>query len=82
MPALFVLDVPEFAALVEYAETQAELTVTHLGEYRKIRGTREIIIPRAATGMGQAVWFGALVGGIEGAIMEFSETRLVIGPDV
>ncbi len=78
MPALFVLDVPEFAPIVDYAERQAGLRVTRLGDYRKIHGEAEIAIPRASTGMGQAVWFSALVGGFEGAILEFSETRLVV----
>ncbi|MCZ6605256.1 MAG: hypothetical protein O7A03_08945 [Alphaproteobacteria bacterium] len=81
MPALFVLDVPEYAPLVAYAQSQAGLTISSLGGYRKIEANDEIAIPRAATGMGQAVWFGALVGGFEGAILEFSETRLAIGPD-
>ncbi len=80
MPVLFVLDVAEFAPIVDYAEGRAELTVTSLGTYRKIEADGEIAIPRAATGLGQAVWFGALVGGYEGTIVEFSETRLVIGP--
>lgn len=80
MPALYVLSVPEFQPLIDHAETAAELTVSALGDYRKIEGDGQITIPRAATGMGQAVWFGALVGGFEGAIIEFSETQLVIGP--
>ena len=80
MPVLFVPDVPEYAPLVDYAAGQAGLSVSTLGAYREIRGDREISIPRAATGLGQAVWFGALVGGLQGEILEFSETRLVIGP--
>ena len=80
MPALFVLDVPEFAPLVVYAEARDGLTVATLGDYRIIRSDGDIAIPRVETGMGQAVWFGALAGGFEGEIVEFSETRLVIGP--
>ena len=81
MAALYVLSVPEFQPLIDYAEAAAELTVSALGDYRKIEAAGAITIPRAATGMGQAVWFGALVGGFEGAIEEFTETRLIITPD-
>jgi hypothetical protein len=82
MPALYVLSVPEFQPLIDYAEAAADLTVTHLGDYRKIEAAGEITIRRAATGLGQAVWFGALVGGIEGEILEFNEKRLMIGPNM
>ena len=80
MPDLFVLDVPEFAPVVASAQSQAGLTVTSLGNYQKIHGAREITISRAATGLGSAVWFGVLVGGFAGEILEFSETQLIIGP--
>jgi hypothetical protein len=65
---------------VDYAGTRAELTVAAQGEYHKIHSGAEIAIARATTGLGQAVWFGALTGGFEGAIIEFSETWLIIGP--
>jgi hypothetical protein len=80
MPALYVLSVPEFQPLIDYAEAAADLTVSAMGDYRKIEGAGTLTIPRAATGMGQAVWFGALVGGFEGDIIAFNETQLVIGP--
>ena len=82
MPALFVLGVPEFKPLVDYAETQGDLTVTAIGDYRKIHSAAEIVIQRAATSLGQAVWFGALTGGFEGVILEFNENRLMIGPNI
>ena len=62
MPALFVLGVPEFNPLVDYAEAQGDLTVTDIGDYRKIYSAAEIVIQRAATGLGEAVWFGAVTG--------------------
>lgn len=81
MPTLFVLDIPEYGPLADFAEGRAELVVTALGNYRKIHAAGEIVISRPATGLGAAVWFGALVGGFEGKILEFNETQLVIGPD-
>ena len=56
--------------------------VTAIGDYRKIHSAAEIVIQRAATGLGQAVWFGALTGGFEGVILEFNENRLMIGPTI
>jgi hypothetical protein len=82
MPALFVLSVSEFQPLIDCAETQGDLTVTAIGDYRKIHSTAEIVIHRAATGLGRAVWFGALTGGFEGVILEFNEIRLMIGPNI
>jgi hypothetical protein len=75
---LFVLEVPEYAPLSDYARTQPDLTVAPCGPYQKISGDK-IEIPRAATAMEPAVWFGALVGGFEGNIVEFGDERLVIG---
>ena len=81
MPTLFVLDVPEFTPLGNYARNDADLTVAPIGNYWKIAGASEISIPRNATGLGQAVWFGVMVGGFEGVVLEFSNDRLIIGPD-
>ena len=78
MAVLYVLNVPEFAPLVNYAEGAAELTVRDHGNYKKIETTSELVIPRAATGMDPAIWFGALVGGFDGSIDEFSEDILKI----
>ena len=79
MPVLYVLAVPEFQPLVDYAERRPDLTVSTLGDYRKIEADGSLSIPRKAAGLGQAVWFGALVSGFEGTIAEFSESQLVIG---
>ena len=80
MPAIYILDVPEYAPVVAYAEARAELKVTALGPYRKISADGRIAIDREATGLGPAVWFGTLVGGLDGEIVEFDEHRLVVGP--
>ncbi len=78
MAVLYVLDVPEFAPLVEYARGASELNVSDHTPYKKIAAEAELMIPRADTGMDPALWFGALVGGFEGKIEEFSEQRLKI----
>ncbi|HVM77645.1 MAG TPA: hypothetical protein VMU06_01410 [Stellaceae bacterium] len=71
MPALYVLKVPEFRPLIACAERDPRLRTTDCGNYVRIDGDPELTIARSATGMGEALWFGSLVGGIEGRISEF-----------
>tara|TARA_B100000315_G_C14512537_1_gene557662 strand:+ start:238 stop:477 length:240 start_codon:yes stop_codon:yes gene_type:complete len=79
MPVLYVVDVPEFQPLVDYARNAPELTVSKQANYHKIEAAGELVIHREATGMDAAIWFGGLVGGYEGKIVEFSEDVLRIG---
>jgi hypothetical protein len=76
MPSLFVLDVPEFASLIAGA---GDHRVERRAGYVLIEAAEKIVVERAKSGLGDAVWFGALTGGFEGRIMEFSADRLVIG---
>jgi hypothetical protein len=78
MAILYVLDVPEFSSLVDFSERAYELSVTNHGAYRKIEAADKLTISRVDTGMDPAIWFGALVGGFEGNIEEFSEHTLTI----
>lgn len=75
MPTLYVLDVPEFAPLLQAA--RAALQVTKHGDYFALSGS-EIRIPRKATGLRKAVWYGALTGGYEGSLRRFDDDELVI----
>ena len=77
MPSLFVLDVPEFAPLIAGAATGH--SVQRRAGYAIVKSTDKVIVERAKSGLGDAVWFGALTGGYEGRIVEFSAERLVIG---
>jgi hypothetical protein len=76
MATLYVLDAPEFAALVGAARNS--LDVGKNGDYFAVRG-EEIRISRKATGLRKAVWYGALTGGFEGALRRFDDDELVIG---
>ena len=76
MATLYVLDVPEFAALV--AAARDTLEVNRHGDYFALAGG-EIRISRKATGLRKAVWYGALTGGFEGALRRFDDDELVIG---
>lgn len=77
MPSLFVLDVPEFAPLI--AGSANVHAVRRRGGYAMIEAAGTIVIERSRSGLGEAVWYGALTGGYEGRIVEFSADRLVIG---
>ena len=77
MPCLFVLDVPEFAPLIAGASS-ANSVRRHAG-YVMIEAPDKVVVERAKSGLGDAVWFGALTGGYEGRVVEFSAERLVIG---
>ena len=77
MPSLFVLDVPEFAPLI--AGAAAGHTVRRRAGYAHIEAADQVVVERAKSGLGDAVWFGALTGGYEGRVVEFSAERLVIG---
>jgi hypothetical protein len=77
MPILFVLDVPEFAPLI--AGAAAGHRIQRRGGYAMIEAAEKVVVERAKSGLGDAVWFGALTGGYEGRVVEFSADRLVIG---
>jgi hypothetical protein len=75
MATLYVLDVPEFAPFVQAAHSI--LRVTKNGDYYVLSGD-EIRIPRKATGLRKAVWYGALTGGFAGRLERFDDDELVI----
>jgi hypothetical protein len=79
MPAIFVLDVPEFLPLVEHARQLQGLRVSgpRLGYFR-VDGRREIRLDRKALGFKPAVWHGALTGGLIGQVQHFDNDELVI----
>lgn len=83
MPTIFVLDVPEFIALVEVARSQAGLTVTgpRLG-YWRICSETTLTFRRKELGFKPAIWHGALTGGIVGRITHFDNEMLSIGAEL
>jgi hypothetical protein len=78
--AIYLLSVPEFEPLVRGLTTTAGVSVAQRGDYHVAEATGEIVLHRKDVGVGQAVWFGALTGGIDGTIVEFSEATLRIAP--
>lgn len=82
MPTIFVLDVPEFLPLVDYARDVPDLKVSgpRLGYFR-VDGEGEIKLNRKALGFKPAVWHGALTGGLVGRVTSFDNDELVISAE-
>jgi hypothetical protein len=82
MPAIYVLDVPEFRALADIAKTKAgcRVIVAGLG-YLRIESDEDIVFDRRELGFVPAVWYGAFTGGIEGRILEFGRDTVRIVKD-
>jgi hypothetical protein len=79
MPQIFVLDVPEFSALVTQAQGRADCRVVgpRLG-YWRIASDRPLEFRRKELGFKPAVWHGALTGGLVGHITHFDNDLLRI----
>lgn len=81
--SVFVLDVPEFRPLIDFARESGAYATTAIGNgYIRIDGTPGITFNRKALGFKPAVWYGALTGGLSGHIEQFDADRLVITPAV
>jgi hypothetical protein len=79
MSGFYVLNVPEFASLIEAASKTGRCTVHELkGHYRFVEFEREIEIKRGDTRMNEAVWYGCLTGGLDGKITHFDSERLAL----
>lgn len=78
MATLYVLDVPEFAPLVEAAGKVNGVKLSRVKDYVALKAD-ELRISRKATGLRRAVWYGALTGGFEGSLRRFDDDELVIG---
>lgn len=79
--SVFVLNVPEFGALIDVAGKTEGYATTALGNgYVRIDGNPGISFRRKALGFKPAVWYGALTGGLAGRIEQFDMDALVIAP--
>ena len=82
MPAIFVLDVPEFRALADVARTKPDYCVTEPGlGYLKIESDGDMLFDRKELGFKPAIWYGAFTGGVDGRIAEFGRDTVRIVAD-
>jgi hypothetical protein len=77
MAFLYVLDVPEFAPLIA-AAAGGSAAVTLKGDYAQLSQAGALVLRRDVSGLGLAVWFGALTGGYRGRVECFDEHELRI----
>jgi hypothetical protein len=81
MPAIYVLDVPEFAPIVEHARMNSAFTVHGPDRgYFRVSSSQTIRLERKVLGFKPAVWHGTLTGGLVGTIEQFDNDVLIIGP--
>ena len=81
MPSLYVLDVPEFAPLVNAARGKKELEIIGpMAGYFRIEAEGQLRIRRAETGLAEALWFGAFTAGYDGEELVIDSEQFWIGP--
>jgi hypothetical protein len=77
MSGFFVLDVPEFAPIIEAARALKNCKVHPArAGYVLVEFTGEIVIERNGAFMSEAVWFGCMTGGLEGKIVSFDAGQI------
>lgn len=79
---LFVLDLPEFAALVDSVRAASGCTVNRLDSgYWKIEAADELRFSRKQLGLGPALWNCALSGGFRGRIAAYDRSEILLVRD-
>ncbi|QYE36371.1 hypothetical protein KZX46_10850 [Polymorphobacter sp. PAMC 29334] len=79
MPSIHVLDVPEFAGLVNAARSDPDVEVSAVRRgYVTISSNRELVFDRRRVGFKPAVWYSCCSGGVQGTIAEYGRDILRI----
>lgn len=78
MPAIMVLNIPEFEPII-FTAKQAGMVARPLGGYvEMIADNKTVVLERRHTDLRPALWFAALTAGVVGNIDEFNEEILRI----
>lgn len=81
MIRIFVLNVPEFAPLVEDATRQGlSVSATPDGDYSVISSPTGVRFDRRRLGVKPAIWYGLFTGGVDGVIERFDRDSVQIAP--
>ncbi|MBG0853556.1 hypothetical protein I2W78_17310 [Streptomyces spinoverrucosus] len=76
MATLYILDVPEFRALLD-AVTSDTATTETVGDYVCVTTAEgPLVLERERIGARDAVWFSALTGGYSGTMARFDKSVL------
>lgn len=78
---IYVLDVPEFAPIIEAARSQAQCQVQPVGHgYLAIDTHEAVEFKRKELNLKPAVWYGLFTGGLRGRIECFDRDTVRIVP--
>lgn len=76
MATLYILNVPEFSALLEAVTSTTVVTET-VGDYLSVTSEGEpLVLERDRIGARDAVWFSAVTGGYSGTMATFDKSVL------
>lgn len=80
--SVYVLDVPEFSAIVAAAKNTPGVEVRKQDIYWCVSAPGELKFSRPGLRMKPAVWWGMFTGGLDGRIAEMTPNfvRIVAGP--
>ena len=82
MPAVYVLNVPEFKSLVDAASGRPGWSVTPVaGDYFRIESGSELVFHRKELKMKPAIWYGCFTGGVRGQIIQFDRDTVRIAAE-
>ena len=79
MAALYVADLDEFRPVVEGCRKAGHRVQGPRAGYWSVESDGPITLERKAMGLGPALWYTCLAGGIRGQVLEYGRERLVIG---
>ena len=79
MATIFVVDVPEFAPVIEAARAMASCKVSTVRKgYVTIETFGEVTFSRKAMQLKPALWYGIFTGGLDGEIKSFGRDEVTV----
>jgi len=78
MPAIFVVNLEEFLPVVEGCRKAGYAVQGPVGGYWSIQSEGDMTLVRKQLGLGPALWYTCLAGGIQGRLVEFGRESLTI----
>ena len=80
MIELYVLDVPEFRAVIDEVTQYAD-DVDSVGNYMRFRNAKTLVIDRRKAGVRQSIWYSSIGALRGGKVAQFDRDALVIEAD-
>jgi hypothetical protein len=78
MPVIFVVDLEEFRSVVEGCKKAGHSVSGPTSGYWVIRSDADITLVRKDMGLGPALWYTCLAGGIQGTLVDYGRETLTI----